>query len=119
MVLATAAKLIPLTVIAFLLIVTGTTLDGTSLPPYANRNDDSTAYVEIAAPAEGYFAAGQGNAYVPVAGTSFATPLVAATAALLSAQTNATPRLIKQRLLATTDLLPETVAASVPSYGPV
>jgi subtilisin family serine protease len=95
------------------LIVTGTTLDGESIPAYANRNDDATAYVEIAAPAEGYFVAGQGNDYVQVAGTSFATPLVAATAALLYAHTGAAPRLIKQRLLATTDLLPDTVARSV------
>lgn len=82
--------------------VAATLLDGSELIP----NDAGPAwgkeYVQIAAPGIGFGAPGLNGNYVPVAGTSFAAPLVSATAALLTEQGVTDPRLIKQRIIATT-----------------
>ena len=93
------------------LVVTATNKDGTALlPPLleggvlrqkgANWNAD---LVHVAAPGEGYYVPGANGDYVPARGSSFATPLVSATAALLYAQGVQRPSLIKQRILATAD----------------
>jgi hypothetical protein len=93
------------------LVVTATNKDRTALlPPLleggalrlqgANWNAD---LVHVAAPGEGYYVPGANGDYVPARGSSFATPLVSATAALLYAQGVQRPSLIKQRILATAD----------------
>jgi subtilisin family serine protease len=94
------------------LVVTATNKDRTALlPPVMNAagvlvepgaNWSATA-VHVAAPGEGYYVPGANGAYVPARGSSFATPLVTATAALLYAQGVQRPSLIKQRILATAD----------------
>ncbi len=84
------------------IVVTGTTLDGQGRLPSSNY---SPRFVHVAAPARDFYAAGKGRSYVPVEGTSFATPIVTATAALLRAQGVAEPALIKQRIIAATDHL--------------
>jgi hypothetical protein len=92
------------------LVVGGTSLDGRSIWQQGNKGSNSGQAVHIVAPATGYYAAGRAQAYVPVAGTSFATPLVTATAALLSAMGVTQPASIKQRIIATADFdagLPE------------
>jgi hypothetical protein len=73
---------------------------GVVTEPGANWN--ATA-VHVAAPGEGYYVPGANGDYVPARGSSFATPLVTATAALLYAQGVQRPSLIKQRILATAD----------------
>lgn len=82
--------------------VAATLLDGSDLIP----NDEGPAwgkeYVQVAAPGIGFGAPALNGNYVPVAGTSFAAPLVSATAALLIEQGVTDPRLIKQRIIATT-----------------
>lgn len=90
------------------LVVAATNPDGISLiekttnppAPGSNWND---RLVHIAAPGTGYHAPARDNSYVPVRGTSFATPLVSATAALLYAEGVTDPWLIKQRIIATAD----------------
>ena len=93
------------------LVVTATNRDRTALlPPLleggvvremgANWNAD---LVHVAAQGEGYYVPGANGDYVPARGSSFATPLVTATAALLYAQGVQRPSLIKQRILATAD----------------
>ena len=90
------------------LVVAATNLDGIALiekttspaAPGSNWNDQ---LVHVAAPGTGFYAPGRDNTYVPVRGTSFATPLVTATAALLFAQGIRDPWLIKQRVIATAD----------------
>ena len=88
------------------IVVTATGLDGTTMlteegtKPGANF---SATAVHLAAPGAGYHAAGVGKSYVPVRGSSFATPLVTAAAALLYAQNVTDPWVIKQRLIATAD----------------
>ncbi len=93
------------------LVVTATNRDRTALlPPLveggvvremgANWN---AQLVHVAAPGEGYYVPGANGDYVPARGSSFATPLVTATAALLYAQGVQRPSLIKQRILATAD----------------
>jgi subtilisin family serine protease len=62
--------------------------------------------VHVAAPGEGFYAAAAGGAYAPARGSSFATPMVTATAAMLFAQGVTDPWLIKQRIIATADVLP-------------
>lgn len=84
------------------IVVGGTTLNGKNL----FSQSPSGPSVHLFAPAEGYFAAGLRKGYVPVAGTSFATPLVAATAAMLSGLGVDSPALIKQRLIATATVVP-------------
>ncbi len=94
-----------------MLVVTATNKDRTALlPPLveggvlrkkgANWNAE---LVHLAAPGEGYYVPGANGDYVPARGSSFATPLVSATAALLYAQGVQRPSLIKQRILATAD----------------
>lgn len=90
------------------LVVAATNLDGSALiektaTPPAPGSNWNEQLVHIAAPGTGYFAPGRDNSYVPVRGTSFATPLVTATAAILFAQGVQDPWLIKQRIIATAD----------------
>jgi subtilisin family serine protease len=66
----------------------------------------SPTSVHVAAQGEGFFVPGANGAYVPARGSSFATPFVTATAALLYAQGVQRPALIKQRILATADPVP-------------
>jgi hypothetical protein len=94
---------------ANLLVVTGTTASGDALvaplpgdTPTPGTNWSPTN-VHVAAPGDGFHAPGAGGAYVPVRGSSFAAPLVTATAALLQAQRIVDPVLIKQRIIATAD----------------
>jgi hypothetical protein len=82
------------------IVVGGTNLEGVAIQTDSNRGKA----VHLVAPAEGYFAAGDGQSYVPVAGTSFATALVSAAAATLSALGVTAPTKIKQRLVATADV---------------
>jgi hypothetical protein len=88
------------------LVVSATTLDGKALiddegdVPGSNWN---RRMVHVAAPGIGFYAPGRDNSYVPLHGTSFAAPLVTATAALLYRQGIADPWLIKQRIIATVD----------------
>lgn len=92
-----------------LLVVTGTNIAGDALvPPIASDHpvpgtNWSPTSVQIAAPGDGFYAPGAGGAYVPVSGSSFAAPLVTATAALLQAQRIVDPVQIKQRIIATAD----------------
>ncbi|MGA7312934.1 MAG: S8/S53 family peptidase [Silvibacterium sp.] len=85
--------------------VAATILDGSELIP----NDQGPAwgkqYVQIAAPGIGFGAPALNGNYVPVAGTSFAAPLVSAAAALLIEQGVTDPRLIKQRIIATSTVV--------------
>lgn len=88
-----------------IIAVAGTLLDGKDLIPTKGGGKWGPLYVQVAAPGVGYGAIGQQNSYVPVAGTSFAAPLVTATAALLFAQNVREPLLIKQRIIATADVV--------------
>ena len=83
------------------LVVGGTNLDGTAIHP---RSPIGKA-VNIYAPAVGYFSAGKHNSYVPVEGTSFATALVSAAAAMLSSAGVKEPAMIRNRLIATASLM--------------
>ena len=83
------------------LVVTGATNDGKAL--IADSSNHNPTYVHVAAPGEGYSFTGRSRSYVPLEGSSFATPLVTATAALLYAQNVTEPWLIKQRIIATSD----------------
>lgn len=88
------------------LVVAGTTLDGSVLFPGDDEYPGSNyghQRVHVAAPGVGFYAAGWGHSYVPVRGTSFATPLVTATAALLHEQGIDSAFKIKQRIIATAD----------------
>jgi subtilisin family serine protease len=90
------------------LVVAATTLQGDALidqttTPRAGGSNWNPNVVQIAAPGMGYHAPTRNNGYAPVRGTSFATPLVTATAALLFAQGVKEPALIKQRIIATSD----------------
>jgi hypothetical protein len=76
-----------------------TTADGREI----HGSDWSQRYVWIAAPGEGYHSSGRGGSYVPVRGTSFATPLVTATAALLYAEGIKSGPDIKTRIVYTAD----------------
>jgi subtilisin family serine protease len=91
------------------IVVTATRSDGTTMltaeGDKKGANWSATA-VHLAAPGEGYHAAGTGKSYVPARGSSFATPLVTAAAALLYAQNVIDPWVIKQRLIATADPQP-------------
>jgi hypothetical protein len=90
------------------LVVAATTFQGNALidptvnPPAAGSNWNENV-VQIAAPGTGYHAPSRNNGYAPVSGTSFAAPLVTATAALLFAEGVTDPWLIKQRIIATAD----------------
>jgi hypothetical protein len=90
-------------------VVTATMLDGATMlteeGPQLGANWSASA-VHLAAPGAGYHAAGVGKSYVPARGSSFATPLVTAAAALLYAQNLTDPWVIKQRLIATADPQP-------------
>ncbi len=85
------------------IVVTATTAAGGALLPTANW---SRKVAHLAAPGEGFHAPGVGRSYVPATGTSFATPLVTAAAAMLYAQRFTDPWVIKQRLIATADPMP-------------
>lgn len=95
---------------ANVLVVTATASDGRTLLPEtggvagANWNPK---VVHIAAPGDGFYAAGRGGSYVKVSGSSFATPLVTATAALLYKQDVRGAWQIKQRIIATADRITE------------
>jgi subtilisin family serine protease len=83
------------------LVVGGTTLNGDAI--FAESPIGPS--VHLFAPEAGYFSAGRRNAYVPVKGTSFATAIVSAAAALLRNAGVASPSLIRQRLIATADVI--------------
>lgn len=86
------------------LVVAATNLNGDALLSEKNNEPGSNwneTLVHVAAPGEGFYAGGLERSYVPVRGTSFAAPLVTATAALLYAQGILDPWLIKQRIIAT------------------
>jgi subtilisin family serine protease len=89
------------------LVVAATNLAGDALiepvapNPGSNWNE---RVVSVAAPGIGYYVPGRNGGYQMADGTSFATPLVTATAALLFAQGVTDPWLIKQRIIATADL---------------
>jgi hypothetical protein len=93
------------------LTVAATVADGSSLMTKITAangreihgSDWSQQYVWIAAPGEGYHSSGRGGSYVPVRGTSFATPLVTATAALLYAEGIKSGPDIKTRIVYTAD----------------
>jgi subtilisin family serine protease len=90
------------------LVVTATTVDGDVILAASKEHKGanwSGSSVHLGAPGVGYHAPAVGNSYAPVQGSSFATPLVTATAALLYAQSVARPEplSIKQRLIATAD----------------
>jgi hypothetical protein len=92
-----------------LLVVSATTLDGKQWLDFDGTNEGanwSSRRVHVAAPGFGYWAEGNGCAYVPIRGTSFATPLVAATAARLAAAHISPPWRIKYRIIATADPVP-------------
>src|SRR5262249_40169612 len=77
-----------------------------------DSNYSQTA-VHLSAPGAGYYAAGEGRKYVPVMGTSFSTPLVTSAATLLYYGSSGLtePWQIKQRLIATADLLPDKASS--------
>jgi hypothetical protein len=85
------------------LVVGGTKLDGKQIDAKSPIGEE----VHLFAPSEGYYSAGQGNSYVPVAGTSFATALVSAAAAMLSAtgDTPPSPAAIRNRLITTANVI--------------
>ena len=88
------------------LVVGATAEDGqTMLSPSSNDEGShwSPKAVHVVAPGVGFYSAGKDGAYVPVRGTSFATPLVTATAALLVAAGVDDPWAIKQRIIAAAD----------------
>ena len=90
------------------LVVTATDAHGEALLPSSEAEEGanwSPKHVHLAAPGAGFVAAGFDQAYVPVRGTSFAAPLVSATAAALVAQGvgRGGPAQIKRRLIATSD----------------
>lgn len=92
------------------LVVTASTLDGsgmllpdTSTNPVTPGANWHPSVVHVAAPGEGFYASGRDNSYVPVRGSSFATPIVTATAAVLYGKGIRTPWEIKQRILTTAD----------------
>jgi len=86
--------------------VAATTLDGKTLLPDNSPWSWGKDYVQIAAPGAGFMAPGQDGFYVPVAGTSFAAPLVTAAAEALFEEGIDDPVLIKQRILSTATLVP-------------
>jgi subtilase family protein len=92
------------------LVVAATTGDGKGILLDSNGNPFSNygpEYVAIAAPGEGFYGPGRNNTYVPLKGTSFATPLVAAAAMLLADRTRPfTPWFVKERLVYTADFVP-------------
>lgn len=100
------------------LVVAATNLDGTEILKVPVDNNDKPCgegsifdsyrkdlkkFVHVAAPGENYFSAGAGAAYVPVRGTSFATPLVTATASLLMGQGVTDAAMIKRRIIASSE----------------
>jgi hypothetical protein len=84
------------------LVVTATNAQADALKSGSNWSGNA---VHLAAPGEGFHAAAFGNSYVPVDGTSFATPIVSAAAAMLYNMGITKPWDIKQRLTATADPL--------------
>lgn len=95
------------------LVVTATNEAGdTVLMPMADQDpviegaNWSPTAVHVAAPGAGFHAPGMNMSYVPVRGSSFATPLVTALAALLYGERVFDPWAIKQRIIATADPIP-------------
>lgn len=87
------------------LVVAGTLIDGKSLIPNLGGSKWGPKFVHVAAPGVGFGATGRDRGYVPIAGASFAAPLVTAAAALLFEQNVTDPVLIKQRLVATSKVV--------------
>jgi subtilisin family serine protease len=88
------------------LVVGATVVDGTTMLAPSSSDEGShwsPKAVHVVAPGVGFESAGTALSYVPVRGTSFAAPLVTATAALLVAQGVDDPWAIKQRIIATAD----------------
>ncbi len=80
------------------------------------KTSESGNFVNIAAPGDGVQTIGVRGGYLPVTGTSFATPFVTGTAALvLAANPGLTPAQIRARIQATADPPPATVPS--PQYG--
>ena len=95
------------------LVVTATNEAGdTVLAPIADQDpvipgaNWSPTAVHVAAPGVGFHAPGMNRSYVPARGSSFATPLVTAVAALLYGERVFDPWAIKQRIIATADPIP-------------
>jgi Subtilase family len=95
------------------LVVTATNEAGdTVLAPMADQDpvipgaNWSATSVHVAAPGVGFHAPGMNKSYVPARGSSFATPLVTALAALLYGERVFDPAAIKQRIIATADPIP-------------
>ena len=91
------------------LVVTATNAAGDLvLPPNGSLKGANWGRkaVHLAAPGEGYHAPAVGSSYAPVRGSSFAAPLVTATAALLFSQRVTEPAAIKERLISTADPQP-------------
>jgi subtilisin family serine protease len=92
------------------LVVTATNAAGdTVLAPITTQDpviagaNWSPSAVHVAAPGVGFHAPGMNKSYVPARGSSFATPLVTALAALLYGERVFEPWAIKQRIIATAD----------------
>lgn len=94
------------------LVVGATTKDGKALLPAGPDSEGSNwnpNRVQIGAPGEGFYSAGRRSTdgskgfYVPVRGTSFAAPLVSATAAALVAQGISDSKQVKTRIISTAD----------------
>jgi type VII secretion-associated serine protease mycosin len=89
-----------------------------AIGPDGTRADPSSigSYVDLVAPGDGVVTAAPRRGHVTVRGTSFATPFVAATAALIRARWPAMSRVeVVDRLLATAD--PAPGARPSPAYG--
>jgi membrane-anchored mycosin MYCP len=89
-----------------------------AIGPDGTRADASSvgSYVDLVAPGDGVVTAAPLRGHVTVRGTSFATPFVAATAALIRARWPALSRAeVVHRLLATADPAPGTRPS--PAYG--
>jgi subtilisin family serine protease len=89
-----------------------------AIGPDGTRADSSPvgSYVDLVAPGDGVVTAAPSRGHVTVQGTSFATPFVAATAALIRSRWPSLSRAeVVERLLATAD--PAPGARPSPAYG--
>ena len=89
------------------IVVAASSLDGKTLLQNDGGSNWGQKFVHVAAPGSGFGVTARNRSYAPVAGTSFAAPLVSATAALLYAEGISDPWSIKQRIISTSDPMPE------------